>query len=292
MKKFLILISLVLVLGACGTSTNDEDKQEDSQKKSGGEVEQNNDIEQYLEQLSFSTDVKTDVNSVSFKMSLENKGEEPIDLSFSSGQQFEIVVKDQETNEEVYRYSEDKAFTLALITETLEPGDVKTWEEKWDYTKDGQRVEAKDYDVDIELVLHGVEGNDLEQNLLNDQTTISVPVIESTESQNEQDEIADSEHFRNIKVSGTNGSYTVTGEARVFEGVFQYNVEDGHHILVEEQTVQTAGAPEWGTFELDIEISEDKMPSYGVLMLVLYFESAKTGQPEGYHNVVLENLNN
>lgn len=84
--------------------------------------------------------------------------------------------------------------------------------------------------------------------------------------------------FRNITVSGENGEYVVNGEARVFEAVFFYAVEEGHEYLIEE-TKMTAneGAPAWSPFQLKISIAEDQLPINGILTLELYEKSAKDG---------------
>lgn len=42
--------------------------------------------------------------------------------------------------------------------------------------------------------------------------------------------------------------FVVEGEARVFEGVFSWSLEDGHHILAMGVAHVEAGAPEWGKF--------------------------------------------
>ena len=60
--------------------------------------------------------------------------------------------------------------------------------------------------------------------------------------------------FRKIEVSGTKGHYTITGEARVFEATIQYEVEDGHVIYVKGFETASSGAPEWGTFTIEIDI--------------------------------------
>ncbi|RKD22719.1 hypothetical protein BEP19_10710 [Ammoniphilus oxalaticus] len=64
----------------------------------------------------------------------------------------------------------------------------------------------------------------------------------------------------------------IKGEARVFEGTVQYYLEDGHNILAEGFTQASAGGPEWGEFEVDVEIEQATSPNG---MLILFEESAK-----------------
>lgn len=83
--------------------------------------------------------------------------------------------------------------------------------------------------------------------------------------------------FRNILVSGSDGKYTVAGEARVFEATLQYEVEDGHIIYLEGFETASGGAPDWGIFKIDINIPKDHLPQYGQLTLILFEESADDG---------------
>ncbi len=96
--------------------------------------------------------------------------------------------------------------------------------------------------------------------------------------------------FRNITVSGSQGTYVVTGEARVFEANFQYEVEDGHYIFLEGSANASEGGPDWGTFTININIPEGDLPEYGTLMLILFEESADDGSRVNELPVVLEVL--
>lgn len=94
--------------------------------------------------------------------------------------------------------------------------------------------------------------------------------------------------FRNISVVGTQGSYVVTGEARIFEATVQYDVEDGHFVYLEGFVTASEGAPGWGTFTIDISIPEEDLPNNATLMLILFEESAKDGSRINELPVVLE----
>jgi len=85
--------------------------------------------------------------------------------------------------------------------------------------------------------------------------------------------------FRNIKISGSDGVYKVTGEARVFEAVMQYAVSDGHSYLLEKSHTLQKGAPAWSAFTLNISIPKEKLPVNGTLTIELFEYSAKDGSP-------------
>ncbi|WP_219834515.1 Gmad2 immunoglobulin-like domain-containing protein [Paenibacillus sp. R14(2021)] len=72
-------------------------------------------------------------------------------------------------------------------------------------------------------------------------------------------------------------SFTVRGQARVFEAAFSYNLEDGHNILAEGHPKASIGAPEWGDFEFTVKLSE--MPTSPTGVLTIYEASAKDGSP-------------
>jgi hypothetical protein len=96
--------------------------------------------------------------------------------------------------------------------------------------------------------------------------------------------------FRNILVSGSNGIYTVAGEARVFEATLQYEVEDGHVIFVEGFTTASQGGPEWGIFLININIPQEQLPEYGTLTLILFEISAEDGSRINEYSVTLDTL--
>lgn len=97
--------------------------------------------------------------------------------------------------------------------------------------------------------------------------------------------------FRNISVTGSQGNYIVTGEARIFEATLQYEVEDGHYIYLEGFEMASAGAPDWGTFTLNLNIPEAELPNNATMMLILFEESAMDGSRVNELFVVLEVFN-
>jgi uncharacterized protein YndB with AHSA1/START domain len=87
-----------------------------------------------------------------FNFGLFSHYEESKELMFSSGQQFEITVTN-ENGDEVYKFSDGKAFNMALIYENVEPGEVITWSDEWDRTdKEGNYLESGKYKAKIEIL--------------------------------------------------------------------------------------------------------------------------------------------
>lgn len=99
---------------------------------------------------------------------------------------------------------------------------------------------------------------------------------------------AENNAFRGITVSGTNGEYVVTGEARPAEGMFYYSVEDGHMQYIKERQVILKGkCGGWELITVDIRVSNDVLPHNGTLMLNLY-ERSKDGRITNSYPVILE----
>jgi hypothetical protein len=96
--------------------------------------------------------------------------------------------------------------------------------------------------------------------------------------------------FRNIKASGVNGKYTVTGEGRVFEAVMSYALTDGHTYLLEKTYQLNEGGPAWSAFTLDIQLATDKLPVNGTLSVELFEYSAKDGSKINIITVPLESF--
>lgn len=91
-------------------------------------------------------------DQVVFDFELMSHYTEAKELMFGSGQQFELVITD-ENDEEVYRYSDDKFFTLALIYKTIEPGESLKWQDTWDMTnKEGEKLTSGNYKAEITII--------------------------------------------------------------------------------------------------------------------------------------------
>jgi len=89
---------------------------------------------------------------VVFDFELVNYYIEPKQLQFGSGQQYEIVITNEE-GQEVYRYSDDKFFTMALIFKTINPGESLKWQDVWDMTdKEGNKLTSGKYKAEIKIM--------------------------------------------------------------------------------------------------------------------------------------------
>lgn len=66
---------------------------------------------------------------VQFVLQVTNSSSAAVPLEFSSGQSYDfVVVRD---NREIWRWSEGQFFTMALRSESLEPGGTLRFEESW-----------------------------------------------------------------------------------------------------------------------------------------------------------------
>lgn len=75
-------------------------------------------------------------------------------------------------------------------------------------------------------------------------------------------------------------TFHLQGEARIFEGAFSYNLEDGHNILANGTIQASQGAPSWGTFDATITFDPASTKPYPQLtqILNLYEVSPKDGE--------------
>ena len=81
--------------------------------------------------------VKQEEN-IKFDFKLVNRSGESQDLTFASGQIYEVVVTDR-LGEEVYRYSDNTMFTQAIVAKTLAAGEFLSGQVVWDMKdKSGQ----------------------------------------------------------------------------------------------------------------------------------------------------------
>lgn len=96
--------------------------------------------------------------------------------------------------------------------------------------------------------------------------------------------------FCNVSVNGSGGHYIVSGEARVFEAVMNYAVEDGHDYLLENHHTVAEGAPAWSPFAIELHIPPVEQPVNGTLTLELFEYSAKDGSRVNVMTIPLESF--
>ena len=80
---------------------------------------------------------------------LQNRTDEPVNLTFNSGKNYDFIVKKLPENKEVWRWSEGKFFTEALMSMMLDPGERKTFVFKWNQkNNDSKKIESGNYKVE------------------------------------------------------------------------------------------------------------------------------------------------
>jgi hypothetical protein len=93
--------------------------------------------------------------------------------------------------------------------------------------------------------------------------------------------------FRNIQVTGENGYYMVTGEARVFEAVMSYAVFADSDQLFEKHHNLVEGAPSWSPFSLEIQVTKQQLAGRA-LAIKLFEYSAKDGSKANVLKIPIE----
>ncbi|MFD1735280.1 BsuPI-related putative proteinase inhibitor [Bacillus salitolerans] len=279
MKRFLLILTgVALLLSACGTA--DDQGQKDTAQESKEPSKETTSTS--IDLADFSTDLQVEAtdHKALFKIQFMNNSNEDVKLTFSSGQKYEIIVNDS-NGMEVYRYSNGRAFTEALETIELKANEELAYQEEWDYSVDGTDIQPGTYTAIATILPMNVNDHEIESDIFTTEQTFEIKQIA------ENDNVA----FRNIEVTGEKGDYTVTGEARVFEAVMLYSVEDGHNIIIEETPFQLKeGAPSWTQFEMNLTISKEDLPKNGTLTLHLYERSAKDGSIVNSYFAVLESF--
>ncbi|WP_052703063.1 Gmad2 immunoglobulin-like domain-containing protein [Paenibacillus beijingensis] len=97
--------------------------------------------------------------------------------------------------------------------------------------------------------------------------------------------VAENEVFRLFSPqpgTETGPTFTVEGEARVFEAAFSWTLEDGHTILAEGHEMADEGAPAWGRFRFDVSYEQ---ASQANMTLILFIHSAKDGSVQ--HRLII-----
>jgi hypothetical protein len=88
--------------------------------------------------LSPSLQAYTAGDEVAFVLLVLNTTDEPIDITFPSGQSFDFVVTG--AGDEIWRWSAERLFTQAVRTERVEPGEALSYQASWQ-PEEGHRGE-------------------------------------------------------------------------------------------------------------------------------------------------------
>ncbi len=273
MKKaiYFFMLMLLIIMAGCGTEEDEpatseaEEMETTTEPEEQEEASREGELESTMDNLELNVSATQNSTNVEFVFELVNKNEEPVDLMFSSGQQYEIELYQDDTL--IYQYSEGKMFTEALIEESLKSGEMKKWTETWELT---ESIETGEYQAEMTLLPTEINGQKLEDTPLQQSIQLSLEEAETTDTEDE--------HFRSIEVNGEDGDYSVTGEIDTSIGDVYYEIEDGHNYLVEETEVPVEGEG-WQPFEINVTISEDLLPKNGAVVMLLYTEDRTEQYP-------------
>lgn len=89
---------------------------------------------------------------------------------------------------------------------------------------------------------------------------------------------AENDAFRNIKVTKSGTKYIMTGQARVFEGAYNYAVKHGNETVAKGYGTASAGGPAWGDVKQMIKIPDKYMNVPEALTLELFEINQEDGQ--------------
>lgn len=130
MKLGGVFLVAVLVLGACGDDGGDGDDDQSPPTTGDPPAGQvgalTGDLEQGIVEVTAAPDPPVAGESVVWSFGVTNTSEEPMTLTFSSGQRADVVLADG--GEEVYRWSEGQVFTQAIEDVTIEAGETVTFD--------------------------------------------------------------------------------------------------------------------------------------------------------------------
>ncbi|MCD8511000.1 MAG: BsuPI-related putative proteinase inhibitor [Bacillus sp. (in: Bacteria)] len=153
MKKlsFMFVSVLLLLMAACGSSEGS------SSVGSGSNAsgDQGGTKSKTYNDLLYEVEANVEDGAVTVVMKLTNNSNDDRQIEFSSGQQFDVFIKDP-SGETVYHYAEDKMFTQALIMKDLAPDESLVFEDEWEADAAGE------YTVEAMLILYAIDGEEVD----------------------------------------------------------------------------------------------------------------------------------
>lgn len=117
MKKYLCFIICILLLAACGQDSNENKGSDD--KPVNVEKSSNHVNDGIL--TSSLVRKNNDGNDFLFEYTVENQKDQPIQLTFNTGQTFDYILKDH-SGKTVIHYSKGKSFIQVIIEKELVKG--------------------------------------------------------------------------------------------------------------------------------------------------------------------------
>lgn len=251
MKKILFLAFLLLfITSACGGS-------KEGKNYTKGQV---------TSQLKPFLSIQQRNEGIDFLAVVENHSNHTVTLSFDTSKMFDVTVLDS-ANKEVFQHSKGKKYMEESEEVQIKSGSSHIWKAKWKLP--AVKRKAGIYKVKAVFLPNKISpGSVKTENLKVEETLILQSGMGDMKNNS----------FRNLHVTGRDGKYKVSGEARVFEAAFSYTVTDGHDVFIENHEQTAQGAPAWAPFSFDINISEDDLPINGTLMVELFYFSPKDGE--------------
>lgn len=259
---FLTVCTIIFLLSACN-------KEEDKPKVKQGEV---------TSQLNPVLSIQQRNDGIDVLAVLENHSNHTVTLSFNRSKMFDVAILDS-SKKEVFRHSKGKNYEKKREDVHIKAHASYIWKTKW-------KISAENNKAGIYTVKATFLPNDISPGTLR---TESLTVEETLTLQGGSEEKKNNS-FRNIHFSGKNGTYKISGEARVFEGSFTYSVSDGHNVFIEKNEQVEKGGPDWAPFSFEVKIPEDDLPINGTLMLELFYYSPKNGEKEDTLAVPLQSF--
>ncbi len=124
------VLLVVVSLGAAATQTTVD------------QVEGNLRVEASIPRVAYASGELVDVT-----LTVHNRGERPITITFASGQRYDLLIR-RPRGDEVWRWSHDKAFTQIVQTLALRAGEAVSFKEAWDQRDlQGRRVDPGTYEA-------------------------------------------------------------------------------------------------------------------------------------------------
>lgn len=126
MKLLVVLLATLLILGACDDGNGDDESPPTTGDPAAGPVGVlSGGLNQGVVEMTVEPDPPVAGASVSWSFRVTNVSDEPLTLTFSSGQRAEVVLSDE--GGEVYRWSEGQVFTQAIEDVTIDAGDEEVF---------------------------------------------------------------------------------------------------------------------------------------------------------------------
>ncbi|WP_411955098.1 BsuPI-related putative proteinase inhibitor [Alkalibacillus sp. S2W] len=163
MKRWLfvlLIISFGVGLVACNGNGEASGGSEESENEGN---DSNNETGDLVDSFSFDGEAQVEDKRVVFNMTLTYEGDEPVELTFPSGQKFDVNVTQADTEKSAYRYSADRSFTQAIQTENLESGDTLNYKDTWEISESPNTVESGKYQAELWLTANQLNGEELSE---------------------------------------------------------------------------------------------------------------------------------